>query len=150
MEQNNIDPLWPNSLRWFLVQNLHSFIPWHLIAEPTELNFAARAFAKEDTSKGEVFVFARRQDCDDFAGLEIVNGVITEKVICFHPVFSTGTLESSRSWNIVNSTYKNTFEFISHQVIPDMQIWAELEDASDLKNFNKSLKHRNLRLLDSF
>ena len=103
-----------------------------MISEPTELSFAARAFAKEDISKGEVFVFARRQDCDDFAGLEIVNGVITEKVICFHPVFSTGAIESSRSWNIVNSAYKNTFEFISHQVIPDMQIWAELEDASDL------------------
>ena len=132
MELIKIDPLWPNSLRWFLVQNLHSFTPWHLISEPTELSFAARAFAKEDTSKGEVFVFAKRQDCDDFAGLEIINGVITEKVICFHPVFSTSTLESARTWNIVNSIYQNTFEFMAHQVIPGMQMWAESEDAGDL------------------
>jgi hypothetical protein len=64
--------------------------------------------------------------------LEIINGVITEKVICFHPVFSTSTLESARTWNIVNATYQNTFEFMAHQVIADMQMWAESEDANDL------------------
>ena len=74
MERLKINPNWPNALRWFLAQNLSSFTPWHFIQEPTECEFAANAFRREDIHKGNVFVFARRQDCDDFAGVEIVEG----------------------------------------------------------------------------
>jgi hypothetical protein len=88
MERSKIDSRWPNSLRWFLTQNLSSFTPWHLIQEPSECEFAANAFSREDIHKGRIFVFARRQDRDDFAGLEIVGNEITDKVIYFHPVFA--------------------------------------------------------------
>ena len=125
-----IDPTWPNSLRWFLVQDLCSFTPWHFIQKDNEFDFAAKAFKKEDVSGGEVFVFASRQDNDDFAGLEIIDGKITEKVICFHPVFSMG--ESKREWHIVDETYVDVFEFVSKQVIEDMKDWALVEDASEL------------------
>lgn len=131
MEDSKIDSRWPNALRWFLKQNLHSFTPWHFLTEPTELEFSARAFKREDVSKGEVFVFARRQDRDDFAGLEIVNGKITDKVLYFHPVFGTGSAEK-RNWNIVNAKFEDVFSFMSDRVIPDMKEWAQEEDAGDL------------------
>ena len=130
MDINIIDNNWPNALRWFLVQNLHSFTPWHIFSEPTEFEFAAKAFEREDTNKGKVFVFASRQDNDDFAGLEIINNVLTDKVLVFHPVFSTGTTD--RKWNIVNAVYEDVFEFFSKQVVPDMKDWAFDEDAQDL------------------
>ena len=130
MEQSIIDKNWPNALRWFLIQNLHSFTPWHMLNSTDEFDFAAKAFEREDTSRGNVFVFASRQDNDDFAGLEIINGKITDKVICFHPVFVTG--ESDRSWNIVSAVYDNVFDFMSKQVIPDMKDWALTDDTFEL------------------
>jgi hypothetical protein len=130
MELSKIEASWPNALRWFLVQNLQSFTPWHFIDEPLEFEFAAKAFRREDVSNGEVFVFASRQDNDDFAGIEIIDGKLTDKVLYFHPVFGTST--SDRSWNIVNEVFEDVFEFVAKRVISDMKDWALVEDANDL------------------
>lgn len=134
MERSKIESNWPNALRWFLVQNLNDFTPWHFIKESNEMEFAAKAFKREDINRGEVFVFAQRQDCDDFAGLEVVNGKITDKVVYFHPVFASDALDPSspRTWNIVCGVFDDVFEFVAKQVIPDMKDWALVEDASDL------------------
>ena len=134
MELTKIDPHWPNALRWLLCQGLQSFTPWHFIQEPTELEFAANAFRREDVSGGQVFVFARRQDCDDFAGLEIQDGKVTNKVIYFHPVFTTNASEkpAPRTWNIVCGDYEDVFDFLANCVVPDMKDWATEEDASEL------------------
>ena len=134
MEKSKIESNWPNALRWFLAQELTSFTPWHFIKEPNDMEFAARAFKREDINRGEVFVFARRQDCDDFAGLEVVDGDITNKVLYFHPVFGSGTSDSSspRTWNIICATFDDVFEFVAKQVVPDMKDWALVEDANDL------------------
>ncbi|WP_322405472.1 hypothetical protein [Massilia luteola] len=132
MEPSLIESAWPNSLRWFLTQGLTSFTPWHFMQTPDEMAFAANAFRREDVSNGEVFVFARRQDCDDFAGLELVGGRVTEKVVYFHPVFSDSSKGSPRTWNIVITTYEDVFEFVAQRVVPDMKDWALTEDARDL------------------
>ncbi|PPT31510.1 hypothetical protein XabCFBP2524_20870 [Xanthomonas axonopodis pv. begoniae] len=94
--------------------------------------FAASAFRREDVSSGDVFVFARRQDCDDFAGLELVDGRTTDKVVYFHPVFVDSSRSSSRTWNIVTASFSDVFEFVAKCVIPDMKDWALTEDAADL------------------
>ena len=130
MELSKIDVIWPNALRWFLSQNLHSFTPWHLLQEPDEFEFAADAFKCEDKMGRRTFVFASRQDCDDFAGLEILDGKITDKVLCFHPVF--GASSPDRTWDIVNAEFKDVFDFTAQQVIPDMKDWALTEDANDI------------------
>jgi hypothetical protein len=132
MERSLINPTWPNSLRWFLAQGLTSFTPWHFIKDPNEMASAANAFRREDVNNGEVFVFAWRQDCDDFAGLELSGGNITDKVIYFHPVFGDSTHPSPRDWNIVTETYRDVFEFVAQCVIPDMKCWALTDDAADL------------------
>lgn len=132
MELSKINPQWPNALRWFLVQDLTHFTPWHFIQEPEELAGPASAFRREDANSREVFVFAHRQDCDDFAGLELIDGKVTDRVICFHPVFGDSSQPSPRTWNIVNDIYDNVFDFVAQRVIPDMQDWALVEDAGDL------------------
>jgi hypothetical protein len=132
MERSMIDPAWPNALRWFLARNLTSFIPWHFIQEPDEMAFGANAFRREDVDHGEVFAFARRQDCDDFAGLALVDGGISNKVLCFHPVFSDSFKPCPRTWNIVSATYDDVFAFVAQCVVPDMKDWALTEDATDL------------------
>lgn len=130
MKPEIINSNWPNALRWFLVQNTENFCPWHFLSHAKEFEFAAKAFANEDTKNRMVFVFASRQDNDDFAGFEIVDGKITDKVILFHPVFGSG--RSERSWDIVDSQFNDVFEFLSNQIVPDMKDWALTEDASEL------------------
>lgn len=132
MHPSKINPQWPNALRWFLSQQLEHFTPWHFINEPDQMAFAARAFEREDVSRGHVFVFAQRQDCDDFAGLEVIDSKIIDRVIYFHPVFGSSTAESPRTWNIVCEVFDDVFDFVAKRVIPDMKDWASTEDASDL------------------
>lgn len=132
MERSKIDSAWPNALRWFLSLDLTHFTPWHFIQDADEMEFAANAFRREDLQRGEVFVFARRQDREDFAGLELENGVPTDKVVYFHPVFSNGSTDSPRTWNIVVATYPDVFDFVAQCVVPDMKEWALEEDAGDL------------------
>jgi hypothetical protein len=130
MKPESIDSNWPNSLRWFLVQNTENFCPWHFLSKPKEFEFAAKAFANEDIKNRTTFVFASRQDNDDFAGLEIVGGTITDKVIVFHPTFNSG--KSERSWNIVDTEFNDVFEFLSNHIVPDMKDCSLTEDASDI------------------
>ncbi len=132
MEPGKIDPAWPNALRWFLSQGLTRFTPWHFLSDASDFAFASRAFQREDASGGEVFVFARRQDRDDFAGLLIVDGRITDRVVYFHPVFADSSQPSPRTWNIVCDVYEDVFEFVKARVIEDMKECALDEDAADL------------------
>lgn len=130
MKPEIIDSNWPNALRWFLVQNTEKFCPWYFLSEPTEFGFAAQAFSNEDVENRKVFVFARRQDQDEFAGLVISNGLVTDKVLMFHPTFSTG--KSKRDWDIVSAEFEDVFDFLSRQIASDMKDWALTEDAIEL------------------
>lgn len=132
MERSAIDPTWPNALRWFLAQELTSFTPWHFITEASQLAFASRAFAREDVSGGEVFTFARRQDRDDFAGLLLADGRISDTVVYFHPAFADSSKPLPGTWNIVVASFEDVFAFVAGQVIPDMKEWALVEDAADV------------------
>ncbi|HYG06912.1 MAG TPA: hypothetical protein VD865_10965 [Stenotrophomonas sp.] len=132
MERSKIDPAWPNALRWFLSQGLTKLTPWHFFSDASDYAFASRAFQREDVSGGEVFVFAGRQDCDDFAGLLVVNGEITDQVVYFHPVFSDSKQASPRTWNIVSDVYEDVFDFVRVRVFSDMKDWSLAEDAADL------------------
>ncbi|WP_154222690.1 hypothetical protein [Marinicella rhabdoformis] len=130
MKPEIIDSNWPNALRWFLVQNTEKFCPWYFLSQPKEFAFAAQAFSNEDIKNRKVFVFARRQDQDKFAGLEISNGLVTDKVLVFHPTFTTG--KSKRDWDIINAEFEDVFGFLSHQIVSDMKDWALTEDAIEL------------------
>ena len=76
---------WPLSFRWALANGVRQMVPWHFIADlDDELGKNADAtFQKESTKDIAVRTFARRQDCDDFAGFMIEQGEITDRVICF-------------------------------------------------------------------
>jgi hypothetical protein len=128
MNIDSINENWPNSLRWFLVLKLGNFTPWHFLNTADEFSFAKDAFEEEDINQRKVFVFASKQDNDDFAGLEIINGKITDKVLYFHPVFG----ESTSKWDIVCGEFTDVFEFVKAQVLEDMKDWALTEDAFSL------------------
>lgn len=128
------DPQLPNDLRWLLALRLFHLQPWFLFRHRDEYSFASVAFAREDLDHRSVLTFARRHDCDDFAGLEIVDGRVTSRVIYFHPVFgsSSSPVREPRTWDICCGTYPDVFAFLSHVVAPAMRDWAVCSDATEI------------------
>lgn len=122
----------PNELRWLIALRVYHLQPWFISRQGNEYEFASTAFGNEDINNRAVFTFARRQDCDDFAGLEIVDGVIRPNVIYFHPVFGSGPTPAPRTWDIVCGEYEDVFAFLSDVIAPAMRDWALTEDAADI------------------
>ncbi|MDB6067882.1 MAG: hypothetical protein JWR26_4090 [Pedosphaera sp.] len=120
-----MDIEWPISLRWARANGLTKLIPWHFLADGEGAS-ADEQFKKERIDLREVRTFAKRQDCDDFAGFLVVNGKITDCVLYFHPSFG-----STRNAYMVNSEHESFWEFLRDVVIPDTEDWAS---GADLKN----------------
>jgi hypothetical protein len=117
----------PNLYVWFTKLNLTCFIPWQFDTDENRYDFADERFAIEGPSDRKVVAFGHRQDMDTFAAFEIINGVVSEKVIVFHPSFQNNI----HNWNIIESEYQNFFTFMQELVLPDMQAWIEDEDLND-------------------
>lgn len=139
------DPRLPNDLRWLMALRLFHLQPWFLFRHRDEYQFASTAFANEDVQHRAVLTFARRHDCDDFAGLEIVDGSVTSRVIYFHPVFGSSTLPvpDPRKWDICWGTYPDVFAFLSEVIVPAMRDWALCSDASEIDSYYRD--DRNVR-----
>ncbi|KAB0548926.1 hypothetical protein F7R01_15990 [Pseudomonas argentinensis] len=87
----------PLAYRWFIAKGLENWEPWYLIDDkqsillPPNLSsneFASNAFNLELGADFDVYLFARRQDRDDFAFFVIHDGKIEDKVITAHLSFS--------------------------------------------------------------
>lgn len=115
----------PNSFIWFIKLNLVKFIPWHFEKDLTYFSSFNTQFKKENP-KTEVLTFANRQDMDTFAGFEIIDEKVTEKVIVFHLTFSNNS-----DWNIIEAEYDDLFDFVSKEVLPTMKNWILDDDVED-------------------
>jgi hypothetical protein len=113
---------WPLSFRWARANGLSKLVPWHFLADGEGL-LADEQFKKERIGSREVRTFAKRQDCDDFAGFLVVDGIITDRVIYFHPSFS-----STPNSYMINSEHADFWEFVRDIVIPDTKDWESETD----------------------
>ena len=116
----------PNAFDWFVKLKLLRFIPWHIKDNLEHFSSFNVQFKKEYPEK-EVATFANRQDMDTFAGFEIVEGKITERIITFHLTF--GSYNSNR--NIIEAEYEDFFEFMEKDVLPTMKEWIQDDDVED-------------------
>lgn len=117
----------PLSYRWLRANGVTQLVPWHFIDE-SEGRQASLQFAKEHPNGGVLFTFARRQDCDDFAGFRIVDGRITEEVVYYHPLFHDGP-----NPHIISVTHSDHWAFLRDVVISDTAVWFTDEDIDDLE-----------------
>lgn len=118
----------PKSIMWFSKLNLNHFTPWSFNIANGRYSFADDAFQREMKSGRSVATFGNRQDMDTFAGFEIVDNVITERVIVFHPSFS----KNNNDWTIIESEHISFFDFLKNIVLPDMEYWIEDEDINNV------------------
>ena len=124
----------PNSYNWFAKLNLTKFIPWNF---ETEINFDSsinERFKIECEDTRQVITFGRRQDMDTFAGFEIVNGNVTEKIIVFHPSFQ----QNVKGWNIIESEFINMMTNKLAIQIDKPNVWTNVLDFnSEIPLINK-------------
>ena len=118
---------WPISYRWARANGLGKLLPWHFLDDSEGL-FADAQFKKERTDSREVRTFARRQDCDDFAGFLIIDGVISDHVVYFHPSFA-----DKRNEYMISGEYVSFWLFFKDVVIRDTIDWESEESLKDLK-----------------
>jgi hypothetical protein len=101
-------------------------LPWHFL-DDSEGSSADAQFKKERTDLREVRTFARRQDCDDCAGFLVVDGVISDHVIYFHPSFA-GTPNK----DMISCEYASFWIFFEEVVIRDTIDWESEESLVSL------------------
>lgn len=120
----------PLSYRWLRANRILHLIPWHFIDEE-EGRLASERFRVEHPEGWILYTFARREDCDDFAGFRVIDGNVTEQVVYFHPSFAKGFNE-----HIVSNSYPDLWAFFREVVIPDSATWYTDFDVQDLEQKN--------------
>ncbi|RUO34810.1 hypothetical protein [Aliidiomarina soli] len=109
----------PDSASYFVNQGMYDFYPWRLLNRESQYEYITKGVEPDGSGNGKVYVFAKREDTADFAGLEIVDSKITDRVICFRSLFAEG--DSKSSWNIVRAIHDDVFAFIANHVVADMR-----------------------------
>ncbi len=85
-----MDNLLPLSYRWFIAKGLTKWQPWYFMdtietikCEPNlrASDLFRQFFLDETGADFDVYLFARRQDCDDFAFFLVRDGKVEDKVV---------------------------------------------------------------------
>ncbi|WP_327438093.1 hypothetical protein [Pseudomonas donghuensis] len=129
---------YPLAYRWFIHKGLTDWEPWYFCDTQASLQqapdltrntFAARAFAKETGADFEVYLFARRQDREDFAFFVVRDGVIEDKVITVHLSFADKLeLRSRLSYEQVTRSFS---EWVAEVALADALEWMSEDDLQD-------------------
>ena len=117
---------WQLAYSWARANGLHKMLPWQFL-DAAEGLAADAQFRKERTDVREVRTFARRQDCDDFAGFLVIDGAISDHVIYFHPSFA-GTPNKY----MISGEYVSFWAFFKDVVIGDTVDWESEESLKTL------------------
>lgn len=117
--------LMPLAFRWFVVHGSIWFKPWYFDYDVSPGRNVRRAFRIESGGKRDLIPFAFRQDNDDMAGFEVVEGKVTDRVIAFHPSWT----ERANPY-LIDGEFEDLWEFMRQTVVEDMKWWANEEDAA--------------------
>ena len=106
-----------------------SFMPWSFEDNFESITNFSELFDAECIEQNvKVVSIMRRQDCDDFAGFEIIEGIITDKIICFELSYN-----KTKNKFLINNRYGNLFEFFKAVVFPDFENWVSTDDFDEWK-----------------
>ena len=85
----------------------NDFTPWSFTLDVLRFVSTDEVFSDETLSGRFLKTFGCRQDMDTYCGFEIINNVVQENVIVFHPSFQG----KSESWEIIETEYADFNEF---------------------------------------
>lgn len=116
----------PLEYRWLVAQHFDGYKPWYLIHQDG-LDGLRKEYQME-TGK-DIYPFARRQDNDDIAGFEMVDGKPTSKVLTVHLTWSAKLEREGYPHTRIS---ENMFDWISNIVFHDTQDWMSENELEDL------------------
>ncbi|MFJ9534782.1 hypothetical protein [Herbaspirillum sp. NPDC101396] len=131
--------IFPLAYRWFLAKGLENWQPWYFsdtdatMKAPADFDknrTFAKVFLEETGADFDVYLFARRQDMDDFAFFVVRNGVIEDRVVTIHLCFSK-RLEFSTPLLYSKMESQTFTQWIREIVILDVEDWICEEDMYD-------------------
>ena len=130
----------PLAYRWFLNKGLSNWEPWYFMenagATTVDVDVSqeaamARQFMIESGAEDfGVHLFARRQDCDDFAFFVVKDRVIEDRTINWHLSFAN-KLELKSPLRYGDLTSRSFIEWVRDTALPDVEDWMSEEDMSD-------------------
>jgi len=120
----------PIEYRWLKAHRFEGFLPWWFIDNPGQEGL--RVEYQKETGE-DFYPFARRQDCDDVAGFKVVNGEIQKEVVSVHLTWAGKREVEGFPVKVV---YKDLFEWLSQEVLPETADWVSEEDLADLEEEN--------------
>lgn len=128
----------PLAYRWFIAKGLTNWEPWYFLdtAETakesprfSENETFAREFKLETGADFDVYLFARRQDTDDYGFFVVRDGKIEDKVVSIHLTFSKGMeLRTPLRYPETRQTF---IQWLRGQVVPEVADWMSEEDMYD-------------------
>jgi hypothetical protein len=130
----------PLPYRWFLTKGLVNLEPWSFIDDVGSLaippdfaksQFFQDRFKLETGADFDVYLFARRQDMEDFAFFAVKDGQILDLVIPIHLTFS-GNKDFERPLRLpeISLTF---MQWIKRDVIADIEAWQSEEELGEGK-----------------
>ena len=123
-----IDGPLPLAYRWLLAHGLIHFKPWHLVVDLGDGGACRAAFRIEAAFQRDVLPFARRRDNDNTAGIEIIGGRCTDRVIAFHPSY-----DGRPNSHLIEAEFEDLWSFLSRQVVDDMRWWADEAELDEMR-----------------
>ena len=118
----------PLEYRWLKANGFSGFEPWNLLDE-SDGDGLRNEYQKE--TGNDFYPIARRYDCDDVAGFEVVEGNVKSNVINVHLTWS-GSRESDGYPRMTK--FNTMFDWLKEQVIDDTIDWMSEEELDDLLN----------------
>jgi hypothetical protein len=95
----------------------NDFTPWSFTLDVLRFVSTDEVFSNETLSGRSLKTFGCRQDIDTYCGFEIINNVVQENVIVFHPSFQG----KSENWEIIEAEYTDFNQFFKSQVLFDIK-----------------------------
>lgn len=128
----------PLAYRWFIVKELTNLEPWYFSDDKASVQlppdwskseFAIQEFKTETGADFDVYLFARRQDCDDYAFFVVRDGKIEDRVVLIHLSFAK-KLEVKSPLRY-EQNYPTFMRWIRNHVIVDVEEWMSEVDLFD-------------------
>jgi hypothetical protein len=125
----------PLAYRWFLIRGLANWQPWYFLHAPetdsvdlalSRDDVFERQFKTETEPDFDVFLFARRQDMDDFAFFVVRDGAIEDRVVSIHLSFAKRfELKQPLRHSEIGQTFT---QWIREVALSDVEHWISEED----------------------
>jgi hypothetical protein len=128
----------PLAYRWFLSKGLTDWEPWYFTDDAASVQqrpdfskneFASRAFAVETGADFDVYLFARRQDMDDYAFFVVRDGKIEDKVMTIHLSFAKRF--ELKTPLLYSQVHRRFMQWVGEVVVADVADWMSEDDIGD-------------------